>query len=71
MLLRPGGLTAIRSVDAAAGLATADAGCPLHVLNVELLRWGLTLANMGDIQVQTAAGAIQSRTWSTSATWRP
>jgi L-gulono-1,4-lactone dehydrogenase len=65
VLLRPGGLTAIRSVDAAAGLATAEAGCPLHVLNVELLRRGLTLANMGDIQAQTLAGAIQTGTHGT------
>src|SRR5258708_19055125 len=40
VLLRPGGLTGIRSVDAAAGLATVEAGCPLHVLNAELLRRG-------------------------------
>ncbi len=65
VLLRPGGLTGIRSVDAAAGLATVEAGCPLHVLNAELLRRGLTLANMGDIQVQTVAGAIQTGTHGT------
>ncbi len=65
VLLRPGGLTGIRSVDAAAGLATVEAGCPLHVFNAELLRWGLTLANMGDIQVQTVAGAIQTGTHGT------
>ena len=65
VLLRPGGLTGIRSVDAAAGLATAEAGCPLHVLNAELLSRGLSLANMGDIQVQTVAGAIQTGTHGT------
>jgi FAD-linked oxidoreductase len=65
LLLRPGGLTGIRSVDPAAGLATAEAGCPLHVLNAELLSRGLSLANMGDIQVQTVAGAIQTGTHGT------
>jgi len=58
-------MTGIRSVDAAAGLVTAAAGCPLRVLNDELLRRGLALANMGDIQVQTAAGAIQTGTHGT------
>jgi FAD-linked oxidoreductase len=65
VLLRPDGLTGIRSVDAAAGLATAEAGCPLHVLNAALLSHGLSLANMGDIQVQTVAGAIQTGTHGT------
>jgi L-gulono-1,4-lactone dehydrogenase len=65
VLLRPGKLTAIRSVDAAAGLVTVEAGCPLHVLNAELLARGLSLANMGDIQVQTVAGAVQTGTHGT------
>jgi FAD-linked oxidoreductase len=65
VLLRPDQLTAIRSVDAAAGLVTVEAGCPLRVLNAELLARGLSLANMGDIQVQTVAGAIQTGTHGT------
>jgi L-gulono-1,4-lactone dehydrogenase len=65
VLLHPGALTRIRSVDAAAGLATVEAGCPLRVLNAELLARGLSLANMGDIQVQTVAGAIQTGTHGT------
>jgi L-gulono-1,4-lactone dehydrogenase len=65
LMLRPGGLTGLRSVDAAAGLVTVGAGCPLHVLNAELLARGLSLANMGDIQVQTVAGAIQTGTHGT------
>jgi L-gulono-1,4-lactone dehydrogenase len=63
--LRPGNLTAIRSFDAAAGTVTVEAGCPLHVLNAELLAHGLSLANMGDIQVQTVAGATQTGTHGT------
>jgi len=65
VLLRPGGMTSIRSVDAAAGLVTVEAGCPLQVLNASLLARGLSLANMGDIQVQTVAGATQTGTHGT------
>jgi L-gulono-1,4-lactone dehydrogenase len=65
VLLYPGGMTRIRSVDAAAGLVTVEAGCPLQALNTELLARGLSLANMGDIQVQTVAGAIQTGTHGT------
>ncbi len=65
LLLHPGRLTAIRSVDNAAGTVTVEAGCPLHVLNAALLGRGLSLANMGDIQVQTVAGATQTGTHGT------
>ncbi len=65
VLLYPGGMTSIRSVDTAAGLVTVEAGCPLRVLNAALLARGLSLANMGDIQVQTVAGAIQTGTHGT------
>jgi L-gulono-1,4-lactone dehydrogenase len=65
VLLYPSGMTRIRSVDAAAGTVTVEAGCPLHVLNAELLAQGLSLANMGDIQAQTVAGAIQTGTHGT------
>jgi L-gulono-1,4-lactone dehydrogenase len=65
VLLRPDQLTAIRAVDAAAGTVTVEAGCPLRVLNAELLARGLSLANMGDIHVQTVAGATQTGTHGT------
>jgi L-gulono-1,4-lactone dehydrogenase len=65
VLLRPDQLTAIRAVDAAAGTVTVEAGCPLRVLNTELLARGLSLANMGDIHVQTVAGATQTGTHGT------
>ena len=65
VLLRPDRLTAIRAVDPAAGTVTVEAGCPLRVLNTELLARGLSLANMGDIQVQTVAGATQTGTHGT------
>jgi L-gulono-1,4-lactone dehydrogenase len=65
VMLQPDRLTSIRSVDSAARTVTVEAGCPLHVLNAELLARGLSLANMGDIQVQTVAGAIQTGTHGT------
>ncbi|WUI01995.1 FAD-binding protein [Spirillospora sp. NBC_00431] len=65
VLLRPGGLTAVRSVDTASGLVTVEAGLTLHALNRVLDEHGLALANMGDIQEQTVAGAIQTATHGT------
>ncbi len=65
VLLRPDGLRAVRSVDLEAGQVTVAAGCPLRVLNEYLREHGLALQNMGDIQEQTAAGAIQTGTHGT------
>lgn len=65
VMLSPAGLTAVRSVDAASGLVTAGAGCPLSALNAALLASGQSLTNMGDIQVQTVAGATQTGTHGT------
>jgi L-gulono-1,4-lactone dehydrogenase len=65
VLLRPDRMTSVRSVDVRAGTVTVDAGCPLHALNSYLLGRGLSLANMGDIQVQTVAGATQTGTHGT------
>src|SRR5215475_10864958 len=65
VLLRPDQLTSMRTVDVAAGTVTVEAGCPLRALNIYLLGRGLSLANMGDIQVQTVAGATQTGTHGT------
>lgn len=63
IMLRPEGLTGIRST--ADGTVTVLAGTPLKVLNEELGRRGVALANMGDITEQTVAGAIQTGTHGT------
>ncbi|MEU8382073.1 D-arabinono-1,4-lactone oxidase [Streptosporangium sp. NPDC048865] len=60
LLLRPGGLTGIR--EAGDGWVTAEAGTTIGALNRELQRRGLALANMGDIDAQTVAGAVQTGT---------
>jgi L-gulono-1,4-lactone dehydrogenase len=65
VLLRPGAMRAVRAVDEAARQVTVEAGCPLRVLNEYLAGRGLALANMGDIQEQTVAGAIQTGTHGT------
>jgi FAD-linked oxidoreductase len=65
VLLRPHELTAVRSIDTATGLVTAEAGLPLWKFNALLDDHGLALANMGDIQEQTLAGASQTGTHGT------
>jgi L-gulono-1,4-lactone dehydrogenase len=65
VLLTPGGLRGVRAVDEAAGEVTVEAGCLLRDLNEHLHACGLALANMGDIQEQTVAGAIQTGTHGT------
>ncbi|MBV2366248.1 D-arabinono-1,4-lactone oxidase [Streptomonospora nanhaiensis] len=65
VLLSPTGLSRLRAVDPAAGTAVVEAGMPLCDLNEALLDHGLALANMGDIAVQTAAGAVQTGTHGT------
>jgi L-gulono-1,4-lactone dehydrogenase len=47
------------------GTVTVEAGMPLHSLSDELDRRGLALANMGDIDRQTIAGATQTATHGT------
>ncbi|MGZ5398833.1 MAG: D-arabinono-1,4-lactone oxidase [Nocardioides sp.] len=61
-MLLPTHLTGIRSLDREAMTVTAGAGTPLDVLNHELERLGLSLHNMGDIALQTLAGAVSTGT---------
>ena len=65
VLIRPEGLTAIRDIDREAGTVTAEAGVPLSQLNAVLAAEGLSLTNMGDIMVQTVAGATSTGTHGT------
>ncbi|SDS18967.1 FAD-linked oxidoreductase [Nocardioides scoriae] len=68
VLLHPGGLTGIVAVDRAALTVTALAGTPLRELNAGLVRLGLSLHNMGDVEEQTLAGAISTGTHGTGGT---
>ena len=62
IMLTPGGLTRVRSIDAEAGRITVDAGIDLTTLCQVLDANGLALTNMGDVRVQTLAGALQTGT---------
>ncbi|PYC86172.1 FAD-linked oxidoreductase [Streptomyces tateyamensis] len=65
LLIRPEGLTAVRELDRAAGTVTVESGLPLARLNRLLAEAGLSLTNMGDIDVQTVAGATSTGTHGT------
>jgi L-gulonolactone oxidase len=65
VLLRPEGLTGVRSVDSESGLVTVEAGMPLHRLCAVLAEHGLALANLGDVATQTVSGAISTGTHGT------
>lgn len=55
----------VRAVDAAAGTVTVEAGCRLRDLSAFLWNRGLALPNLGDIDVQTVAGATATGTHGT------
>ncbi|MCC9309253.1 FAD-binding protein [Kitasatospora sp. RB6PN24] len=65
VLVRPEGLTAVRELDRQAGTVTVESGLPLAGLNRLLAAAGLSLTNMGDIEVQTVAGATSTGTHGT------
>ena len=68
VLLNPGSMRGITGVDRDALTVTALAGTPLAELNTGLEKLGLSLHNMGDIDVQTVAGAISTGTHGTGGT---
>jgi L-gulonolactone oxidase len=61
----PDGLSGILHADSSTGLVTVLAGTRLHELNDALWHVGLALPNLGDIDVQTVAGAISTGTHGT------
>ncbi|KUP97656.1 D-arabinono-1,4-lactone oxidase [Thermobifida cellulosilytica] len=64
-LLAPTALSSVRGVDLAGRQATVEAGMRLCDFNEALARHGAALTNMGDIAVQTMAGATQTGTHGT------
>ncbi|HVA75452.1 MAG TPA: D-arabinono-1,4-lactone oxidase [Acidimicrobiales bacterium] len=60
-------LTGLRSVDRASGAVTVEAGTRLHRLNELLAGEGLAMTNLGDIDVQTIAGAVSTGTHGTGS----
>ncbi|GAC1445664.1 MAG: D-arabinono-1,4-lactone oxidase [Mycobacteriales bacterium] len=65
LLLDLSSYTAVRAIDPRSGLVTVEAGLPLRRLNSLLAESGLGLTNMGDIDVQTVAGAVSTGTHGT------
>jgi L-gulono-1,4-lactone dehydrogenase len=61
------GWAGIVAADTRSGLVTVRSGTQLRELNTDLHRLGLALANLGDIDVQTVAGALSTGTHGTGA----
>jgi len=59
--------TGITAADTRTGLVTVRSGTTLRALNAELSGLGLAMANLGDIDVQTLAGALSTGTHGTGA----
>jgi len=58
----------IESYDAERGRVTVRAGTKLHDLGEELLALGLAMENLGDVDVQSIAGAVSTGTHGTGRT---
>ena len=65
--LRLDRLAGIVRADRDTGLVTVLAGTRLHALNEALWQLGLSMTNLGDIDVQTISGAISTGTHGTGA----
>ena len=65
--LRLDRLSGLVGADTATGLATLRAGTRLHDIPALLEPYGLAMANLGDIDTQTLAGAISTGTHGTGA----
>jgi L-gulonolactone oxidase len=69
-LLRLGRMNRILDADRASGLVKVQAGITIHELSAQLDRHGLAMENLGDIDVQSIAGAISTATHGTGARLR-
>lgn len=69
-MLRMEGMNRVLEIDQASGLVKVEAGIGLRDLSEKLYDNGLALENMGDIDVQTLAGAISTGTHGTGARLR-
>ena len=67
VMLRLDNMTQILSVDREAGQVHVQAGAILHDFCRELHNYGLALPNLGDIDVQSIAGAISTATHGTGS----
>jgi FAD-linked oxidoreductase len=65
LMLRLERMNRVLDVDSDSGLVKVEAGIVLHQLSEQLERHGLAMENLGDIDVQTLAGAISTGTHGT------
>ena len=70
MLVRLDGCDEVLDVDRDSGLVRVQAGIAIAALNAQLARHGLAMENLGDIDVQSIAGAISTATHGTGAKLR-
>src|SRR4051794_24984387 len=66
-LLSLDALARVLDADRASGLVRVEAGIRLHALSAELHSRGLAMPNLGDIDVQSLAGALSTGTHGTGA----
>jgi len=69
-LLRLDRMSRLLEVDRSSGLVRVQGGITIHALNARLAAIGLALENLGDIDVQSIAGAISTATHGTGARLR-
>ncbi len=69
-LLKLDRMNRLLDVDRASGLVRVQGGITIHALNARLAAVGLALENLGDIDVQSIAGAISTATHGTGASLR-
>lgn len=67
VILDVSGLAGLVSADPDAGRARFQAGTPIYAVGAALHRFGLALANQGDIDRQTLAGALATGTHGTGS----
>jgi FAD-linked oxidoreductase len=67
LLVALDGLSRVLDVDTSSGLVRVQAGITIHDLSRRLDAHGLAMENLGDIDVQTIAGAISTATHGTGA----
>jgi L-gulonolactone oxidase len=63
-------MASVLDVDRSSGLVRVQAGITIHALNRKLAEYDLAMENLGDIDVQSIAGAISTATHGTGARLR-
>jgi FAD-linked oxidoreductase len=69
-LLQLDRMNRVLDIDRTSGLVRVQGGIAIHALNARLAAHGLALENLGDIDVQSIAGAISTATHGTGALLR-